>query len=54
MTVTMSHKKNKKNMWKILERFDIQDCKPRATPCEQKLNYTDGAEMMSESEITEK
>lgn len=31
---------------KILERFDMQDCKPRSTPCEQKLNYTDGADMM--------
>lgn len=24
---------------KLLERFNMQDCKPRATPCEQKLNY---------------
>ena len=33
-------------MWKkILERFDMQDCKPR---CEQKLDYTDGAEMMTD------
>lgn len=27
---------------KLLERFDMQDCKPRSTPCEPKLNYTDG------------
>lgn len=26
---------------KLLERFDMQDCKPRSTPCEPKLNYTD-------------
>lgn len=24
---------------KILKRFDMQDCKPRITPCEQKLDY---------------
>ncbi len=30
----------------ILERFDMQNCKSRATPCEQKLNYTDNAELM--------
>ncbi len=34
----------KKYVEKILERFDMQDCKPRATPCEQKLNYSDDAE----------
>lgn len=28
---------------KILERFNIHGCKPRSTPCEQKLNYTDDA-----------
>lgn len=33
---------------KILERFDMQDCKPRSTPCEQKLAYTDGADMMTD------
>ena len=31
---------------KILERFDMSDCNPRTTPCEQKLNFinsnTDG------------
>ena len=26
----------------------MQDCKPRSTPCEQKLNYTDGADMMND------
>ena len=31
---------------KILERFKMVDCKPRSTPCEQKLNYTDNADMM--------
>ena len=38
--VTMSQTKY---VEKILERFNMQDCKPRATPCEQKLNYTDDA-----------
>ncbi len=33
---------------KILERFDMQNCKSRATPCEQKLNCTDNAEVMSD------
>ena len=33
---------------KILERFNMQDCKPRSTPCEQKLNYTDDAALMSD------
>lgn len=33
---------------KILNRFDMQDCKPRATPCEPKLNYTNSAEVMSD------
>ena len=39
----------KRNVEKMLERFDVQDCKPRAIPCEQKLNYTDGAEIMSDA-----
>ncbi len=30
----------------ILERFDMQNCKSRATTCEQKLNYTNNAELM--------
>ena len=25
----------------LLDRFDMQDCKPRSTPCELKLYYTD-------------
>lgn len=33
---------------RILKRFDMEKCKPRATPCEQKLNYTDNAEVMSD------
>ena len=32
----------------ILERFNMQDCKPRATPCEQNLNYTDDAVPMED------
>lgn len=31
---------------KLLERFDMQDCKPRSTPCEPKLNYTDSDEKL--------
>lgn len=34
---------------KILERFNMQDCKPRATLCEEKLNYTDDTEKMSDA-----
>lgn len=37
-----------KYVGKILERFNMQDCKPRSTPCEQKLNYTDDAALMSD------
>lgn len=33
---------------KILDRFDMQDCKPRATPCEPKPNCTNNAEVMSD------
>lgn len=33
---------------KILNRFDMQDCKQLATPCEPKLNYTDNTEVMSD------
>ena len=43
--VTMSQAKY---VEKILERFNRQDCKPRSTPCEQKLNYTDDAPLMSD------
>ena len=35
-----------KYVQKILERFHMLDCKPRATPCEQKLDYSDDAEEM--------
>ena len=27
------------------------DCKPRATPCEQKLDYSDDAEEMSDQSV---
>lgn len=33
---------------KILQRFDMQDCRPRETPCEQKLEYTEGAVKMED------
>lgn len=35
-------------MEKILVRFDMQDCKARVTPFEQKVNCTDGVEMMDD------
>lgn len=44
----MSQKKEKYVEKKILERFNMQGCKARATPCEQKLNYTDGVEKMND------
>lgn len=43
--VTMSQAKY---VEKILERFNMQDCKPRSTPCEHKLNYTDDSALMSD------
>lgn len=43
--VTMSQAKY---VEKILERFDMQNCKPRSTPCELKLAYTDDAEKMTD------
>ena len=33
---------------KILERFEMQDCKSRETPCEAKLEYTEDAEKMTD------
>lgn len=33
---------------KLLVRFNMQDCKPRTTPCEQKLNYSVDANMFSD------
>ena len=38
----------KKYVTKILERFGMQDCKSRETPCEPKLEYTEEAEKMKE------
>jgi len=37
-----------KYVGKFLGRFNMQDCKPRSSPCEQKLDYTDGAEKMAD------
>lgn len=31
---------------KILERFDMENCKPRSTHLDQKIHYTDSADMM--------
>ena len=31
---------------KILERFNMQNCKPRETPCDQKPDYTENAVKM--------
>ena len=28
-----------KYITKVLERFDMSDCKPRTTPCEQELDF---------------
>lgn len=33
---------------KILDRFDMQNCKSRETPCEPKLDFTENAEKMKE------
>lgn len=33
---------------KLLEKFDMQNCKPRAAPCEQKLSYTENADVMGD------
>jgi len=33
---------------KILERFNMQDCRPRETPCDQKLDYTENAVKMDD------
>lgn len=33
---------------KILERFNMQNCKPRETPCDQKLDYTENAVKMDD------
>lgn len=33
---------------KLLERFDMQNCETRSTPCEPKLNYTDGDEKLND------
>ena len=40
-----------KYVQKILERFHMLDCKPRATPCKQKLDYSDDAEEMSDQSV---
>ncbi|KAF3706927.1 Copia protein Gag-int-pol protein Copia VLP protein Copia protease [Channa argus] len=32
---------------KILNRFNMQDCKPRETPCELKLDFTENAKKMN-------
>ncbi len=34
---------------KILDRFDMQSCKTRETPCEPKLDYSEDAEKIEES-----
>ena len=33
---------------KILERFNMQNCRPRETPCDQKLEYTENAVKMDD------
>ena len=36
----------KRYVTKILERFEMQDCRSRENPCEPKLEYTEDAEKM--------
>lgn len=38
----------KKYVTKILKRFGMEDCKPRETPCESKLEYSNDAEKMED------
>ena len=33
-----------RHITKVLERFGMSECKPRSTPCEQKLDYDKGTE----------
>lgn len=37
-----------KYVQKLLERFDMSNCKPRTTPSEQRLDYRDDAELMDD------
>lgn len=39
---------------KILSRFGIQDCKLHETPCESKLEYTDGAKKLEKPRVYRK
>jgi len=36
---------------RILDRFNMQNCKPRETPCEPKLDFTENAEKMKEPKM---
>lgn len=36
---------------KILSRFGMQECRPRETPCESKLEYTDDAKKLEEPRV---
>lgn len=38
----------KKYVERLLDRFNMQECKPRALPCEQKLNYSVDANVLSD------
>ena len=38
---------------KLLERFDMLDCKPRQTPCEQKLSFSGDAEPFDQTTYRE-
>lgn len=44
-SVTMSQQRYAE---KILDRFDMQECRTRDTPCEQKVDYTDDAPKMTD------
>jgi len=38
----------KRHVEKIIERFDMHQCKPRTNSCEQELDYTDDSEIVSD------
>jgi len=43
----------KKFITKILEKFGMNDCKPRSTPCEQKHNFDDDGEAVDATQYRE-
>lgn len=43
--ITMSQKRK---VSKVLQRFNMQNCRSRETPCDQKLELTEGSVKMSD------